>query len=412
MRGVRVLAAVCCAAACALGATAATAGAAPVVGPAGMAFYTPPSPLPAGTHGDLIWYRSAQVSVPLGPSVNAWNVLYRSTSATGQPIAVTGTVLVPTAAWTGSGPRPVVTYATGTQGLAQKCAPSIEMQPGNSYDELTLIGQALNRGWAVLVTDYEGYINGGAPTYMTGQSMGHVVLDIVNAAAQLPGSGVSLSAPVAIWGYSQGGAGGGWAGQMQPGYDPALKLKGIAIGGVPGDLTAVARNLNANVGAGFLAMAVIGLNNAYPSQLNLDSWLNAAGKAVVANIKTMCQVQVVAQYAYRDIQWYTVGGQTLDQMLALPSWTSVLAANKLGNQKPPVPVFQFHGAADEFIPLAQAKALALTYCSRGVTEYFADGYPGDHVLTNVEATPDAVNWLAGRFAGLPAPNDCSAIPYM
>jgi hypothetical protein len=51
--------------------------AAPAAGPAGMAFYSPPSPLPAGTHGDLIWYRTASVTIPGAPSVNAWNVLYQ-----------------------------------------------------------------------------------------------------------------------------------------------------------------------------------------------------------------------------------------------------------------------------------------------------------------------------------------------
>ena len=42
----------------ATGVLASGAGAA-TIGPAGMAFYTPPSPLPSGPHGTLIWYRPA-----------------------------------------------------------------------------------------------------------------------------------------------------------------------------------------------------------------------------------------------------------------------------------------------------------------------------------------------------------------
>src|SRR5271170_3125904 len=87
------------------------ASATPVEGPAGSAFYTPPSPTPAGTAGELGWYRPAtnNLNVTL-PGVKAWTVLYQSTGQQGQPDWVTGTVIAPTAKWTGKGERPVVTY--------------------------------------------------------------------------------------------------------------------------------------------------------------------------------------------------------------------------------------------------------------------------------------------------------------
>ncbi|TAL27363.1 MAG: hypothetical protein EPO01_00475, partial [Aquabacterium sp.] len=63
---------------------ASAAFAAPVAGPTDGSFYTAPSPLPAGTHGDLIWYRTATVNLGAGaPGVKAWNVLYRSTDSRG-----------------------------------------------------------------------------------------------------------------------------------------------------------------------------------------------------------------------------------------------------------------------------------------------------------------------------------------
>jgi hypothetical protein len=381
-----------------------TVFAAPVPGPAGEAFYAPPSPLPAGTHGDLIRYRPAAVSLPATVPAKAWNVLYRSTDARGNPIAVSGTVLVPSLPWLGSGKRPVVDYAVGTQGLGQQCAPSREMAAG-TFDEGALAGQALNRGWAVDLTDYEGYTTAGHPTYVAGISEGHAVLDIARAASQLPGAGVSYDAPFAVWGYSQGGGAGVWAGQLKSGYAPGLNLKGVAVGGVPADLTAVARNLNANVGAGFLATAAIGLDAAYP-QLRLDSYLNDAGRALVADVKSICMTEAIAKYAFRDIKDYTNDGRTLDQLLAIPAWKSVLDVNKAGAASIPAPVLQYHGAADEFIPIAQARALAATYCARGMTVKFTGTYPGDHVLTAVEAALDATTWIGDRFAGRTAPSTC------
>src|SRR5271168_2676180 len=114
---------------------AASASAAPTVGPAGSAFYTPPSPLPSGSPGSLIWYRPATLSLGSGtPSVAAWDILYDTSDALGHPDLATGTVIVPTAAWTGSGARPVVDYAAGTQGLAQSCAPSAQLAAGTEYE--------------------------------------------------------------------------------------------------------------------------------------------------------------------------------------------------------------------------------------------------------------------------------------
>ena len=112
-------------------------------------FYTPPSPLPKGTPGSVIRWRTGCDYLDSARTQKApakvWNLLYRSTNATGKQIAVSGTVLVPTAAWTGSGPRPLVAYATGTQGWGNQCAPTREMAKGN-YDENFAVENLLNQG--------------------------------------------------------------------------------------------------------------------------------------------------------------------------------------------------------------------------------------------------------------------------
>ena len=72
-----------------LAATVLPVTAAPMAGPAGAAFYVPPSPLPSGNHGDLIWYRTATVNLGTGaPAVRAWNVLYRSTDASAPSVSI------------------------------------------------------------------------------------------------------------------------------------------------------------------------------------------------------------------------------------------------------------------------------------------------------------------------------------
>src|SRR5271155_3692226 len=134
---------------------ASSASAKPVEGPAGAAFYTPPSAVPTGSSGELIWYRPTTVNLNVTlPSNKAWDVLYQSTNQEGTADPVTGTVILPTAAWTGKGPRPVVTIGIGTQGSAPKCAPSLQWVAEPDYDGGAFT-PALKGGFAFTTPDFE-----------------------------------------------------------------------------------------------------------------------------------------------------------------------------------------------------------------------------------------------------------------
>jgi hypothetical protein len=378
-------------------------------GPPGMAFYTPPSPLPSGDHGTLIWYRPAAVRLGLlVRKVNAWTVLYKSESVDGQTDAVTGTVIVPQEPWTGSGPRPVVDYAAGTQGLSQSSAPSLQLVAGGEYENYD-IDKALKRDWAVEVTDYAGYTTGATPDYIVGQSEGHAVLDIATAATQIPDAGISPDAQLAIWGYSQGGQASAWAAQLWPSYAPALDLVGDAAGGVPSDLNATAERLNGHIGAAFLLYSVIGLNEDYPTQINLSSYLSPAGAAAIQQVEGERVYGALFGYAFHNIDQYTIGGETLEQLLAVPSIQSVIAAQALGTMPITVPMFHYHARYDEIVPLAQDEALNSTYCSLGDTVDF-QLVPLEHIFGDLEGGGPTVSWIADRFAGDPAPDNCSAAP--
>jgi hypothetical protein len=364
-------------------------------GPAGDAFYVPPVPLPGGPHGSIIWCRSSASPVT---GVTAWQILYLSATVTGAPAAVSGTVLVPNAAYPGT--RPVVAYAAGTQGWGDQCAPSKEMVAGD-FDEQFAVSNLLSQGWAVAVTDYPGLGTPGDEAYNVGIPEGHAVLDALRAATAVPGAGLSASAPMGIEGYSQGGGAADWAAQEQPGYAPGLNLKGVAAGGTPANLQAVAANINGTVWFAFLAGSALGFNAVYPS-LNLNGGLTPAGRAALAQLDTMCQAQALLTYAGKKIQDYTVGGIN---PIGQAKWQRALNANNLGTMKPAVPVLQYHGLLDEVIPWSVETTLHSQYCAMGVTTQL-NGYPGDHVLTQVLAQSDVVGWIAARFAGRPAPSNC------
>ncbi|MCW1007247.1 lipase family protein, partial [Streptococcus anginosus] len=72
----------------------------------------------------------------------------------------------------------------------------------------------------------------------------HAVLDAVRAAAQVSGSGVTSTAPVALAGYSQGGGAAAAAAELASDYAPELDLKGAYVGAPPADLVQVADRID------------------------------------------------------------------------------------------------------------------------------------------------------------------------
>jgi hypothetical protein len=354
--------------------------------------------------GDVIRSRPSLA----GPSsaralADAWQVMYLSTGATGAPDAVTGTILVPK----GHDPAtlPIVGFGPGTSGPAARCAPSLMIDGGGFYEQPAL-DDMLRQGYAVAVTDYEGYHPHPATTYMTGQSMGHALVDVVRAASRLPGVGLSASAPVVFRGYSQGGGAAMWAGQMQPAYAPELDLVGVVGGGVPANLAAVGVPLDGADGFGFFLYALVGLEHAYPD-VGFASHLNDAGRAEVAHMESdMCVLDLILELKGKHIADYTSTSPFTPELLAR------ITENVLGGQPIPVPVFQYHEVQDGLVALSQAETLRDTYCSLGVPltwkAYDTAGATGliRHINLVARATPDVDAFIHARLAHTPAPTTC------
>src|SRR4051812_10474597 len=195
-------------------------------GPAGDAFYTPPSPMPGKTHGDLIWARKAKGEPALKSAGASWLVLYRSVGTDGKAIAVSGVVSVPK----GKAPKkgwPVITWDHGTTGIADVCAPSRDTtdNPAHGYSAYIypLLNRWLKAGYAVVRTDYQGLGTAGVHQYLVGVSEGRSTLDIVRAARKLHGH---VSNRFAISGHSQGGHAALWGAFLAPKWTPDLKLRG------------------------------------------------------------------------------------------------------------------------------------------------------------------------------------------
>ena len=368
--------------------------------PAGDAFYRPPTPLPAGQPGDVLWSRRVDPPGRLRQlGVSTVQVLYLSTDALGRPTAVSGTVMLP---HVDRATAPIVGFAVGTQGLGDQCAPSRAIAAGTEY-EMSGIAEALGRGWAVAATDYEGLGTPGEHTYVVGRAEGPAVIDAVRAAIRLLGSGLSPSARVAYTGYSQGGGSAAWAGELSAKYAPELHLVGVAAGGVPADPAALRASLDGTVYAGLALGAALGFDAAYPD-LHLADHLTPTGRAQLVALGNACAAAMLSPlYQHVRIATYLTSDP-----LGGPAWKARFAQNTLGADPPRVPVLLYHGEADTTVAFGQAERLARTYCARGA-EVTWIAYPGqNHAGAAAAGRPSLFAFLAARFAGAPASRSCPA----
>ena len=144
------------------------------------AFYSPPSPLPAGPPGTII--RSAVIE-DYFEGATTYRVLYLSTDHDGQPRAVSGIIVVPDGPAPAEGRR-VFAYTHGTVGVAPRCGPSLQ---DVSHSPLDLEGGAefIAAGYVIAASDYQGLGTPGPHPYLVGDVEAMNTLDSVRAARHL-----------------------------------------------------------------------------------------------------------------------------------------------------------------------------------------------------------------------------------
>ncbi|MGF0163424.1 lipase family protein [Streptomyces koyangensis] len=329
-------------------------------------------------------------------------VMYRTTDRTGMPIAVTGTVLVPHKAH--AAPRPIIGFAPGTQGLADKCAPSRQLAEGTEYEALPVKG-LLDEGYAVVVTDYQGLGTPGAHTYMDREAQGRAVLDALRAAQRLDAAGLPDAGPVALHGCSQGGGASASAAEPAPTYAPELKLQGAVVGAPPADMNEGADSMDGSLYGAFFNYALTGLS----ASCGIDTapCLTAHGRRVTNDLRdNLCTTQALANYPFLNSRFLTADGRPLTERLKRAPWDKIVADQQLLRGTPAVPALLSHSALDDVVPQQVGRTLAAGWCRRGATVKFSGDHVPGHIAAIAATSSEGRPWLADRFAGRSAPCTC------
>lgn len=369
--------------------------AAQVLEPDDDPFYDPPAGFESTDPGTVL--RSREVTVTgfgIPVPVESTQALIRSTDATGDPIAIVSTYMEP-ATPAPEGGRQLVSYQPATDSLGDQCNPSYTLQAGTEK-ELALAAMALSRGWAVVMTDYQGPLD----AYAAGQLEGRTVLDGVRGVESLPDTDLDgVETPVGLWGYSGGGIASGWAAELQPSYAPELNIVGVASGGTPSDLRAAKTLMDGSPFAGLLIGGAVGMSREYPQ---IESVLNDEGRAMLEQVDDMCVAELATALPFRRLNEFT----TVEDPFEDPAVAPVLDENTMGSSAPTAPVFLYHSVFDELIPYSSAQTLHENWCAGGATVQLYTDFLSEHNSFAVTGAPLAVAYLGNRFAGQPAPTNC------
>ncbi len=369
------------------------------------AFYEPPATIPS-TPGTIIRSQKAPFLLdPLDLSskyVTATRVMYSSTDSKGRPIAVTGTVFEPTAEYTRGGKRPLISYTAGTQGMADRCAPSRQMEDLVDYEGLG-VNRAVGRGYAVAMTDYQGLGTPGTHTYMAREDQGRASLDMARAAKNLDSTDLTDANPIGLMGYSQGGGAAAAAAELAGSYAPELKIKGSAIGAPPADLEKVGKNLDSGFYMAFATFALLGV--AQSESIDPGPHLNEEGKALAAKVEGAC-VYDLLDYSFKDSSRYTASGKKLSELLAEEPFASALEEQRIGRRTPNAPVQINHSYADDVIPYSVGKTLASDWCDRGSRVNLNGGVTPTHVGGMLPHIEKSMIFFDARFSGRNLPSSC------
>ena len=363
-------------------------------------FYVPPEPI-TGSPGELIRTEEMTDVDVAGGSVH--RILYVSQRPSGQSAVSGGMVFLPDAPAPADG-RKVVAWAHGTLGMGPQCAPSRSMNPLG--DMTGWIEQMMGLGWAVAATDYTGLGTPGPEEYLVAQAEVSDVVNSVRALRQFPGA--DAGDDYVVWGHSQGGHSSLWSGHLAEAIAPELNLLGVAAAAPAAELGLI---LNAQwqgpVAWAIGPEAVIGWRAIDPD-LPLQPLLTDRAESIYPDIAEECIGAAALDALARDSL-----GQAFFETNPLdsPPWAAVIEQQTVPTMPADMPVFLAQGTADQVV-LAWPNAVLLEkWCAAGSAVSMLWMGEISHQAAAITAGPEAVSWMADRFAGGEAPRTCdSPIP--
>lgn len=372
-----------------------------VAQPAGAATHTTMnSSTPAGT---VVAAKPLKRALWIPHAARAFRLTYVTTNADGERALSSGELFLPRGKAPASG-WPVLSWAHGTSGLGDQCAPSV-MGPSEPERDFPYLSRWIDQGYAIVATDYTGLGTPGLPAYLDGRSEAHNVVDMVRAgrnygADHLPPE-QRLSRKWATIGQSQGGGAAIYTARYATAFGGRdLHYVGAVGTGVPAyienyvsllgpKLPPVA--LPANVTA-YLSYIVESLRTWRP-QLGIDGILTSTGRKYLELARTAC----VSDYG-KQLNGVNIGDYFTRPLATLPNWSATVENYmKMPESQFDKPFFMGHGLVDTDVPFPPTGAYVARLKANRQPVTFKP-YPADHNGTLVQSQKEAIPFVRDLFA--------------
>jgi len=252
-----------------------------------------PSTLNPDDAGKLV---SADAIPNLDPSLSvltskAVRITYRSYALSGATIVVSGVLLTPKG-MAPEGGWPVVSWAHGSSGTNDQCAPSTALNKDGKvdlYGYAGFVAELLKAGYAVVATDYEGLGTPGEHPYIIADSEGRGMIDAVRAGIQ---ADPTLSKSWFSVGHSQGGQAAIAAGELVDTWGRALNFRGtIGLAPVTNVGAAYYYGSPGPVDRGFYLLALQGLKTQHP-ELKFEDYLGKQALQLMPETQKECTFKI------------------------------------------------------------------------------------------------------------------------
>lgn len=324
-------------------------------------------------------------------------VTYASQNAQGDPVVVSGTVSIPRGT-APTGGWPVISWAHGTTGVSDICAPSNDTVDGPAHDYLGGVDLTLDKfvadGYVVVQTDYVGMGTPGGHPYMDGGTEANAVVDIVRASRSLDDA---IGEQWYAMGHSQGGHATLFAAAQAADRAPELDLRG-AVAIAPGnDTSATPQYLAAGTpevapALAFLPLILLGAEAADPT-IDADSYVTPESKPLLTAARNGCVAQI------RDV----IGSVPVDKAFApgadIDKLVTYLKKQSPGQLTLTVPTLVLQGTADTLIAEPGSKALVQSLCGNGSHVGYTTYAGADHRSAVPQSFADAEQFFRTLQAG-------------
>lgn len=331
----------------------------------------------------------------------AYKVTYVTTNARGRRTLSTGTVFIPK----GHPPKggwPVLSWAHGTSGLGDDCAPS-KAGPALPSRDRAYLRRWMVEGYAIVASDYAGLGTRGLPAYLHGKSTARNVVDMVRAGRRLTAHRAAwqrLGRSWAVIGQSQGGGASIYTARHATRFGgKRLDYRGAVGTGTPAYIEDYVMLLGPKAPpvavsgglASYFAYILASVDDVHP-RLGIDSILSKEGKRVVARARTTCVIPFEEELSDAAVgDWFTAPVASLPD--AYPTLREYMGMPEDGFDRP---FFMGHGAADTDVPIAATARYAGVLEANQEPVTFRT-YPTDHSGTLKASLKDSVPFVRRLF---------------